>query len=79
MLLDEDERVIFSSALGETALCPASTLKTLTTGAAFGILGPKFRFETKLIHRTDGNLALIGGGDPTGGSDGRCDPLNWFR
>ena len=65
VLLDEDGQVVFSSALGETALCPASTLKTLTTGAAFGILGPEFRFETTLIHRTDGNLALVGGGDPT--------------
>ena len=65
VLLDEEGRVVFSSALGETALCPASTLKTLTTGAAFGMLGPEFRFETKLIHRTDGNLALVGGGDPT--------------
>ena len=65
VLLDEEGRVVFSSALGETALCPASALKTLTTGAAFGILGPEFRFETTLIHRTDGNLALVGGGDPT--------------
>ena len=65
VLLDEEGRVAFSSALGETALCPASTLKTLTTGAAFGILGPEFRFETKLVHRPDGNLALVGGGDPT--------------
>lgn len=65
VLLDEEGRVAFSSPLGETALCPASTLKTLTTGAAFGILGPEFRFETRLVHRPDGNLALVGGGDPT--------------
>lgn len=65
VLLDEEGQVIFSSTLGETALCPASTLKTLTTGAAFGILGPEFRFETQLVHRPDGNLALVGGGDPT--------------
>ncbi len=65
VLLDEQGRVVFSSALGETALCPASTLKTLTTGAAFGILGPEFRFETRLVHTPDGNLALVGGGDPT--------------
>lgn len=65
VLLDEQGRVVFSSALGETALCPASALKILTTGAAFGVLGPEFRFETRLIHRPDGNLALVGGGDPT--------------
>ncbi len=65
VLLDEEGRIVFSSALGETALCPASALKILTTGAAFGILGPEFRFETRLIDRSDGNLALVGGGDPT--------------
>jgi serine-type D-Ala-D-Ala carboxypeptidase/endopeptidase (penicillin-binding protein 4) len=65
VLLDENGQVAFSSALGETALCPASALKTLTTGAAFGMLGPEFRFETKLVHRPDGNLVLVGGGDPT--------------
>jgi D-alanyl-D-alanine carboxypeptidase/D-alanyl-D-alanine-endopeptidase (penicillin-binding protein 4) len=65
VLLDEEGRVVFSSAMGETALCPASALKILTTGAAFGMLGPEFRFETRLIHRPDGNLALVGGGDPT--------------
>jgi D-alanyl-D-alanine carboxypeptidase/D-alanyl-D-alanine-endopeptidase (penicillin-binding protein 4) len=65
VLLDEEGRIVFSSALGETALCPASALKILTTGAAFGMLGPEFRFETRLIHRPDGNLALVGSGDPT--------------
>ncbi len=65
VLLDDDGQLVFSSALGETSLCPASTLKTLTTGAAFGILGPEFQFETKLVHRPDGNLVLVGGGDPT--------------
>lgn len=65
VLLDADGEVVFSSELGETALCPASTLKTLTTGAALGILGPEFQFETRLVQRPDGNLALVGGGDPT--------------
>ncbi len=65
VLLDEEGHIVFSSALGETALCPASALKILTTGAAFGMLGPEFRFETRLIQQPDGNLALVGGGDPT--------------
>jgi len=64
VLLDADGEVVFSSPLGETALCPASTLKTLTTGAALGEFGPEFRFETRLVHRPDGNLALVGSGDP---------------
>ncbi len=65
VLLDGDGKVAYSSTLGETALCPASALKTLTTGAAIGTLGPGFRFETSLVARPDGNLALVGGGDPT--------------
>ncbi len=65
VLLDAEGKVAYASSLGETALCPASTLKTLTTGAALGILGPEFRFETQLVTRPDGNLALVGSGDPT--------------
>jgi len=65
VLLDEKNEVIFSSDLGETALCPASSLKTLTTGAALGILGPEFWFETKLVAQADGSVTLVGGGDPT--------------
>lgn len=65
VLLDTDGHIVFSSALGETALCPASAFKTLTTGAALEMLGPEFHFETQLVQRPDGNLALVGGGDPT--------------
>lgn len=56
---------------------PASTMKTVTTAAALEILGPDFRFETKI--ETDGkigkdstlngNLYIRGGGDPTLGSE----------
>jgi len=65
VLLDEKNEVVFSSDLAETALCPASSLKTLTTGAALGILGTEFRFETKLVSMPNGDLVLMGGGDPT--------------
>lgn len=72
-LLDESGRTVFASPLAGTALCPASSLKTLTTGAAFGLLGPEFRFETTLAGTAplsaggilDGDLVLVGGGDPT--------------
>ena len=57
-------------------LLSASTLKTITTGAALEALGPDFRYETKvaLTGETDddgvlhGDLYIIGGGDPTLGS-----------
>lgn len=72
-LLDEKGGTVFASPLAELALCPASALKTATTGAAFGLLGPDFRFETTLASTArlgaDGTLAgdlvLVGGGDPT--------------
>jgi D-alanyl-D-alanine carboxypeptidase/D-alanyl-D-alanine-endopeptidase (penicillin-binding protein 4) len=72
-LLDENGQTVFTSPLAGTALCPASALKTATTGAAFGLLGPEFRFETVLAGTAplnaegilDGNLVLVGAGDPT--------------
>ena len=72
-VLDSDGSPIYESPLAETALCPASSLKTLTAGAAFGILGEEFRFETSLAASGEispdgivrGNLVLRGGGDPT--------------
>ena len=72
-LLDENGRTVFASPLAGTALCPASSLKTMTTGAALGVLGSEFRFETVLAGTAplnpagilDGNLVLVGGGDPT--------------
>ena len=58
-------------------LIPASCLKTLTTAAALHFLGPEFRFETKLQYdglidpkgTLQGNLFILGGGDPCLGSD----------
>lgn len=72
-LLDENGQVVFASPLAHTALCPASALKIAATGAAFGLLGPEFRFETKLSGTAPldasgvlkGDLILVGGGDPT--------------
>ena len=59
----------------DTRLTPASTLKLLTTAAALELLGPNYRFETKLYAQTSaengilkGNLFVRGGGDPTLGS-----------
>ncbi len=45
---------------------PASTLKTLTTGAALQALGSDFRFETPLWHDPDsGDVLISGSGDPS--------------
>ena len=54
------------------SLPPASVIKTITGFYALETLGPDFTFETKLITTgpiidgvLDGDLILIGGGDPT--------------
>jgi D-alanyl-D-alanine carboxypeptidase/D-alanyl-D-alanine-endopeptidase (penicillin-binding protein 4) len=72
-VLDADGQTVFASPLAEIAMSPASALKTVTTGAALGISGPEFRFETVLAATAplkadgtvDGDLVLIGAGDPT--------------
>jgi serine-type D-Ala-D-Ala carboxypeptidase/endopeptidase (penicillin-binding protein 4) len=57
---------------GTKPMIPASNLKVVTTAVALDVLGPDFRFETKLFGPAsskdgvlDGNLVLKGGGDPT--------------
>jgi D-alanyl-D-alanine carboxypeptidase/D-alanyl-D-alanine-endopeptidase (penicillin-binding protein 4) len=54
----------------------ASTLKTITSATAFGVLGKDFKYQTTLGYNgiisadgtLTGNLIIIGGGDPTLGS-----------
>ena len=72
-VLDGEGGLVYASPLAETALCPASSLKTLTAGAAFGLLGEGFRFGTDLLGMgglsgggvVTGDLVIKGGGDPT--------------
>lgn len=56
-------------------LLTASTMKTITTGAAISILGKDFRYETSIGYTGEiqdsllnGDIWIIGGGDPTLGS-----------
>ena len=56
-------------------LVPASNMKLISTGLALHKLGPDFRYETTLTYDgkitdgvLDGNVYIIGGGDPTLGS-----------
>lgn len=53
----------------------ASTMKSITTGVALNLLGPHFKFSTKVAYSGEitegvlnGNIYIIGGGDPTLGS-----------
>lgn len=60
-------------------MVPASNMKLITTGVALKVLGPDFRFETRLGYTGEiqdsvlvGNLYILGGGDPTTGSRTPC-------
>lgn len=59
------------------ALPPASVAKAVTALYALETLGPAYRFETRLVAsapvvngRLDGDLVLVGGGDPALDTDG---------
>lgn len=56
-------------------MIPASTMKLVTSAAALKILGPDYRFQTKIGYTgnitnltLEGDLVIIGGGDPALGS-----------
>lgn len=57
-------------------LATASTLKTITAATAFSVLGKDFKYQTTLAYSgkittdgiLEGDLVIIGGGDPTLGS-----------
>ena len=57
-------------------LATASTLKTITAATAYGVLGKDFKYQTTLAYSgkintegtLEGDLIIIGGGDPTLGS-----------
>ncbi len=71
--VDDDRPILSHNA--QKVVAPASGLKLFTTAMALDALGTKFRFKTELrvqgtIHNgvLDGNVLIIGGGDPTLGS-----------
>lgn len=73
-VLDAKTSEIISEYNSHQYLIPASTLKVVTTAAALGILGPGYRFETRLCHTgtfdkatgiINGDLIIYGHGDPT--------------
>ncbi|HTL82651.1 MAG TPA: D-alanyl-D-alanine carboxypeptidase/D-alanyl-D-alanine-endopeptidase [Bacteroidia bacterium] len=73
-VMTADSGKIIAEKNPQLGMIPASTLKILTTGAALGLLGPDFRYETKLEYDgtfdinsgvLHGNLFLTGSGDPT--------------
>lgn len=74
---DAQSGTIIDSALPVLALPPASVAKSLTALYALDQLGPDHRFFTRVLAtggisggRLDGDLILVGGGDPTLNTDG---------
>ncbi|HZK81726.1 MAG TPA: D-alanyl-D-alanine carboxypeptidase/D-alanyl-D-alanine-endopeptidase, partial [Humisphaera sp.] len=61
---------------GHVPFTPASNLKVVTTSAALDQLGPGFRFRTVLF-RYDGDLFLIGDGDPASGDAEYLKKSGW--
>jgi D-alanyl-D-alanine carboxypeptidase/D-alanyl-D-alanine-endopeptidase (penicillin-binding protein 4) len=57
-------------------LVPASNLKVITTSAALEQLGADFKFRTMLLQH-DGDLILVGDGDPTLGDAEMLKKYNW--
>ena len=60
-------------------MLPASTEKLITTGLALRVLGPDYRFRTRLAYDgviengvLHGDLYIVGEGDPTVGADFGC-------
>jgi serine-type D-Ala-D-Ala carboxypeptidase/endopeptidase (penicillin-binding protein 4) len=73
-VITADSGKIIASKNAEQSVIPASTMKVLTTGAALGLLGTDFRYETRierdgffdsLTGVVHGNLYIRGSGDPT--------------
>jgi serine-type D-Ala-D-Ala carboxypeptidase/endopeptidase (penicillin-binding protein 4) len=74
-VLDMNTSKVVAQYHSAQSVTPASVLKLLTTGAALEMLGPEFKFETKLMasgtienDQLTGDLLIQGGGDPSLGS-----------
>ena len=51
---------------GETPVRPASVQKVVTAAAALAVLGPDFRFNTRVVKGNEpGQVVVVGSGDPT--------------
>jgi len=73
-VLTADSGKVIAEHNAIACLTPASTLKVLTAGAALGILGPSYRYQTFLEYDGTydslagvlrGNVYIRGGGDPS--------------
>jgi serine-type D-Ala-D-Ala carboxypeptidase/endopeptidase (penicillin-binding protein 4) len=76
-VLNQENDSVLYDINSTTSLVPASILKLVTSSAALEILGSDYTFKTKLAKTgkindsniLEGDLVVIGGGDPTLGSE----------
>jgi len=78
VVIDSSSDSVLYEVNQDKLMVPASTLKLVSSAAALEILGPGYRFKTALAYsgqintRTnflEGDLLIIGGGDPALGSE----------
>jgi D-alanyl-D-alanine carboxypeptidase/D-alanyl-D-alanine-endopeptidase (penicillin-binding protein 4) len=90
-VMTADSGKLIASHNMQQSLIPASTLKILTTGAALGLLGPDYKYETKIEYDgvydslsgiIKGNVYIHGSGDPSFNSEyfiERGDTITLFQ
>jgi len=78
MVTDENGKTV-ASWNPDMPLLTASTMKTISTGLAMKVLGPDYRFRTKVGYTGEirdgilyGDLYIVGGGDPDPWLKGYC-------
>jgi serine-type D-Ala-D-Ala carboxypeptidase/endopeptidase (penicillin-binding protein 4) len=75
-LADGGRAVALLDSNATAPMTPASNLKLITTSAALEQLGPGFKFRTLLLQH-DGDLILVGDGDPSFGDAELLKKSGW--
>ena len=65
VVADRDSGDVLFSRDADQALAPASVAKLFTAVAALRVLGPDYRMQTEVVEGGNGEVWLVGGGDPT--------------
>jgi serine-type D-Ala-D-Ala carboxypeptidase/endopeptidase (penicillin-binding protein 4) len=73
---DGGRAVVLLDSNATAPMTPASNLKLVTTSAALEQLGPGFKFRTLLLQH-DGDLILVGDGDPSFGDAELLKKSGW--
>jgi D-alanyl-D-alanine carboxypeptidase/D-alanyl-D-alanine-endopeptidase (penicillin-binding protein 4) len=68
VVVDAESRRTLFDQRARVAAVPASTTKIVTSAAALSALGPDYRLTTKVVRGQGGGIVLVGGGDPTLGT-----------